>query len=298
MMTFPLPFVLLTLAIVLVWAPDWHVGTRRVPPWTLVFAGAFVVGAVETVDIGTVHHVLTISALGVLAALCTFAWAGLAAPSRRPAFVALAGVLALLMAVHALRGFHAPQLVEHVKLTPDAKPFSLGLNFDKGAAGLVLLAAFCARARSWRQFASQLPAIAVAMTATIVLCFGLALATGYVRYEPKWPDSAMAFLVSNLFFTCVAEEAFTRGLIQEQLMRLAERHAHPGWKWLAVAASTLVFGLAHMGGGPVWTTLAMIAGLGYAGIYAKTRTIEGAILVHFAVNAVHFVAFTYPALAH
>jgi membrane protease YdiL (CAAX protease family) len=242
--------------------------------------------------------VLTRSAFGVLAALCTFAWAGLSAPRRRPAFVALTGVLAYLMAVHLLHGFHAPQLAEGIHLTPDATGFSLGLNFDKGAAGLVLLAAFCARVTAWREFARQLPAIALATVLTVALCFGLALATGYVHYEPKWPATAPAFLVSNLFFTCVAEEAFTRGLIQERLMRLAEASGQRRWVWAAVAASALVFGLAHAGGGIVWTLLAMIAGCGYAGIYARTRTIEGSIIVHFAVNAVHFVAFTYPALAH
>ncbi len=297
-MTFPLSFVLLALAIALVWAPAWHVGQRQVPPWTLVFAGAFVVGAVDVVEIGPVHHVLTRSALGVLAALCTFAWAGLSAPRRRGAFVALAAFLAFVMSVHLLRGFHAPVIASNVRLTPDATPFSLALNFDKGAAGLVLLAAFCNRATSWRQFASQLPAIAVALVATTAACLGIAVATGYVRFEPKWPELAPAFLVANLLFTCVAEEAFTRGLIQERLMRLAEKSGKPVWTWLAVIASATVFALAHWGGGPIWVLLACVAGAGYAGIYAKTRTIEGAILVHFAVNAVHFVAFTYPAMAH
>jgi membrane protease YdiL (CAAX protease family) len=37
---------------------------------------------------------------------------------------------------------------------------------------------------------------------------------------------------------------------------------------------------------------------GYASAFAVTRRIEAAILTHFAFNAVHFVAFTYPAMAH
>ena len=31
--------------------------------------------------------------------------------------------------------------------------------------------------------------------------------------------------------------------------------------------------------------------------YARTRRIEAAILTHIAVNATHFLLFTYPALA-
>jgi len=118
-----------------------------------------------------------------------------------------------------------------------------------------------------------------------------------VRLEPKWSDAALAFLVANLLFTCVAEEAFFRGLIQERLMRLAETRRQPAWNWIAIAVSTLLFGLAHAGGGATWLLVATIAGLGYALVYARTRSIEGAILVHFAVNAAHFIGFTYPRLA-
>jgi membrane protease YdiL (CAAX protease family) len=60
--------------------------------------------------------------------------------------------------------------------------------------------------------------------------------------------------------------------------------------------STVLFGLAHARGGPGLVVLAALAGLGYAAAYLRSGRIEGAILTHFALNAVHFVAFTYPAL--
>lgn len=41
---------------------------------------------------------------------------------------------------------------------------------------------------------------------------------------------------------------------------------------------------------------ATVAGLFYGGAFLRTRRIEGAILTHFALNAVHCIAFTYPAL--
>lgn len=291
-MNFPLPFVLLAAAILLVWAPAWRVGHVRVPPWTLAFAAACVAGAVAT------PRVLEPSALAGLVALAALAWSAAAATRWRRSLVTLAALLALAVSLHALPGFHAPVLFTDVRLTPDAARFVLALNFDKGAAGLLLLAAFCARTRSWRQFASQGPAIALAAAATAVVSIGVALAAGYVRFEPKWNDAAPAFLAANLLFTCVAEEAFSRGVIQEGLMRLADRREHRAWRWLAIAVSTLLFGLAHAGGGAVWMLVATIAGFGYAAIYARTRTIEGAILVHFAVNAAHFLWFTYPRLAH
>jgi membrane protease YdiL (CAAX protease family) len=290
-MNFPLSFVLLALAIALAWAPAWRLGDLRLPPWTPAFAAACVVGAFAS------PRTLDLTALAVLAVLAALTWGGVAAPRGRTAFVVLAAVLALAMSLHLVPGFHAPVLFKDVRLTPDAAPFALALNFDKGAAGLLLLTAFCARTTSWRHFGRQAPAIAMAALAVAAMSIGIALAAGYVRFEPKWPEAAPAFLVANLVFTCVAEEAFFRGLIQERLMRLAETRRQPAWTWVAIAVSTLLFGLAHAGGGATWMAVATVAGLGYAAVYAQTRRIEGAILVHFAVNAAHFVGFTYPRLA-
>jgi uncharacterized protein len=70
----------------------------------------------------------------------------------------------------------------------------------------------------------------------------------------------------------------------------------PAWRWVAVAVPALLFGLAHAGGGAVAGVLAGAAGLGYGLAYAWTRRIETAIVVHFGVNALHFVGFTYPYL--
>jgi len=290
-MNFPLPFLLLALAIALVWVPPLRLAHRRVPPWTLAFGAACIAGALAP------SLVLAPAALAELALLAALAWGGAAAPAWRGALSALAAVLALALSLHLLPGFHPAVLFHDVRLTPDAAPFALALGFDKAAAGLLLLAAFSTRVTSWRQFASQLPAIVAAALATSVVAIGIALAAGYVRFEPKWGEAGPAFLVANLLFTCVAEEAFFRGLIQERLMRLAETRRQPAWTWIAIALSTLLFGLAHAGGGATWMAVATVAGLGYSAIYARTRTIEGAILVHLAVNAAHFLAFTYPRLA-
>ena len=110
------------------------------------------------------------------------------------------------------------------------------------------------------------------------------------------PNGAPAFLVANLFFTCVAEEAFFRPDpgTADAASPTAQAASLDVDRDRRLAA---LFGLAHAGGGVMWMLVATLAGFGYAAVYARTRTIEGAILVHFAVNAVHFLFFTYPALA-
>ncbi len=68
-------------------------------------------------------------------------------------------------------------------------------------------------------------------------------------------------------------------------------------RWLPIAASASLFGLAHAAGGLGYAAIAAVADVGYGLAYAATRRIEAAVLAHFALNAAQFVAFTYPYLA-
>jgi uncharacterized protein len=128
------------------------------------------------------------------------------------------------------------------------------------------------------------------MTAAVTLA--MAVAAGLVRFDPKLAPFIGTFLLGNLMFTCVAEEAFFRGLLQERLHRWAAGRQLD--RWLPVALSASLFGLAHAAGGLTYAAIAAVAGVGYALAYAATRRIEAAVLTHFVLNAAQFVAFTYP----
>ena len=60
----------------------------------------------------------------------------------------------------------------------------------------------------------------VMILATAAAVLSAAVITGYVRPEIKLPSITLEFLATNLFFTCIAEEAFFRGLIQERMTRI------------------------------------------------------------------------------
>lgn len=212
------------------------------------------------------------------------------------AWLAAAGLMSLAMALHALPGFHNPVLLNAVHTRADALPFSLYANFDKASVGLLLLACLAPRFKSWREVGAAIKSVVLGMSVTAFVVVGLACITGMVRFEPVWLGYTPLFLAVNLLFTCVAEEAFFRGLIQERLSR-ALNHRTGLVGHVPVLMSALLFGLAHAGGGPLYAALAGLAGLGYALVYAKVRRVEASILVHFAVNAVHFIGFTYPAMA-
>lgn len=287
-MTLQFPaFLFLALALCSVWAPSLPLGRRTAPPWLLLLVMAMAWGLV-----GGVLDPVAISALAVLAGA---AYACTAAPRGwlRGLYGLLAGGLALALAMHQLPGFHNPLLLDRLVLSPGAAPFTLYANFDKGAVGLILLALLCRRVGSRAELGALLRRTAPVLAATLVVTFGFALAAGVVGVDLKLPPQAWLFIGVNLLCTVVAEEAFFRSLLQARLAAALARW--PWGAWLAVMSSALLFGAAHLGGGLRYGILAGVAGLGYACAYQRTQRIEAAILVHIALNAVHFICFTYPA---
>ena len=282
-----LTFVLLALAICAVWLPRFRLaGSVFVPPWALLFLCATLSGLLS--------GVLSWPALVVLTVL--FAAGELSrhvvGQPARIALVLIAGLVSLGLALHLFPGFHNPVVLNEVRTGPSAVPFTQYANFDKAAAGLALLAYFSRRLRSASELREVWALTAVAAILTAAVLLGVGLGIGHLAFDPTLPSFALTFLAINLLFTCVAEEAFFRSLIQERLASVLA----PRWQWLAVAVSSALFGLAHIAGGIVYAFLATILGLGCATAYSKTRRVEAPILVHFSFNAIHFLLFTYPFL--
>jgi membrane protease YdiL (CAAX protease family) len=280
-------FIFLALAIGAAWLQPIPLGTRSVPPWLLLFIMAMAWGLV-----GGVLEPLAIGALVALV-LAAYGCASAAHAWLRLLCGLLAGVLALALAMHKLPGFHNPLLIDRVLLSEGAAPYTQYANFDKGAVGLILLAVLCRRVASWAELGQVLRRTAPVLAVTLLVTLGFAVAAGVIGIDLKLPQQTLMFLALNLLVTVVAEEAFFRGLLQARLAMALARF--PWGSWLAVAVSALLFGAAHLGGGLRYGILATIAGLGYGWAYQRTQRIEAAILVHIALNAVHFIGFTYPA---
>lgn len=308
-----LAYALLALALCALWLPPLRLQRGTLAPWSVIFVSACVCGLAA--------GVLAPTALVWLALLCGAAWlasahgAPPAAGSAMPPAAAPTGpaaaswwralhlaailataMLALALAMHLAPGFHNPIVIASTVLSPGAAPYQQYANFDKGAVGLILLAFLSRRCNSAAELVAVLKRSLPILGLTLAAVLGYALAIGYVRPDFKLNQQSAIFLSTNLFFTVMAEEAFFRGLVQGSLAT-AMRHWRHG-AMVAVACSALLFGLVHAGGGPAYVVLATIAGLGYAWAAHATQRIEAAIALHFCVNAVHFICFTYPYLAH
>jgi membrane protease YdiL (CAAX protease family) len=278
----------LALAVLALWLPAPAVRGQRDWAWCVALLVACAVATAAGVLDGR----------GLAVTFCYLALAfGARASARawvRIPLLVLTGVCALLLALHRMPGFYNPVLFDHVQVSAGAPPFTLYASFDKAIAGIVLMGVFCAPIRARADWLPMLRRTLPVLVATPVVVLGAGCLLGVVRPDVKWLPATPWFFANNLLVTCVTEEAFFRGFLLAGLARGLARWR--GGTAVAVVVSTVLFGLAHAPGGPLLVVFATLAGCGYAAAYLRSGRIEGAILTHFALNAVHFVAFTYPAL--
>lgn len=196
------------------------------------------------------------------------------------------------LALHWFPGFNNLPVVVNEQITQNAIAFTLYANFDKAMAGLMLSAYFFAKNKTAKPVNFGSPFLIIAFTILAALITALTL--GLVEFAPKVPEFWLLFIAINLVFTCVAEEALFRGVIQTKLSKLITPKR---FALLAPVLSTCVFSLAHFSAGTHYMLVAAVAGFGYGYIYYKTSRLEWAILCHWLVNVFHFFLFTYPMLA-
>jgi len=306
-------FVAYSLLIVAMLSCFWPQPSRRLP---------LALGAAALLT-GWAANLITYSAIPVLAALAALAL-GYERTTKRLQHqpqrlglrwfargqLLLVASLLLLLAMHKLPGFQNVLLLDQVQVSQDAIPFTLYANVDKGLAGFVLLVLLWPLSQP-----SPQPLQAAApqdrgsdltlrwlrgwwplFPLTFLCSEMIAVAFGFITWDPKLPAYTLTFLAVNLFLTCVAEELFFRGLLQTALQRWLARRAWP--LWLAAVVIGLLFGAAHLGGGVPYAITVTVAGIGYGLMYLRSGRIEVAILGHFALNALHFLLFSYPMLAN
>lgn len=200
-------------------------------------------------------------------------------------------VLAVLLGLRLVPGFEPLVVATDVQLSPTSSLLTLRASYDKGVAGMLLMALIVRRSSPERWTRAIGIGFAIGLLTAVPLV-GIAWATGGVDFDPKLPDLAAWWVAINLLQTCVMEEALFRGVVLDRLARAWRSRRHH--TEVAVAVSALLFGMAHLGGGLHAVVLASLAGVGYGLAFVRGGGVEAGIAAHFAVNAVHFLGYSYP----
>jgi len=244
---------------------------------------AFVFGTIE------VNGLIGVALFALLAQYTS--WNLEQVPRRISAYLVFLLLLALVLlgftiGSHLWPGFHNPLLIAQTSDPgmSQARYFSV----DKALVGYILLFYVTKPSlrvnrsvKSWR-----LSILFTVVIAGIALLFLIpsALLLNVVSWRPHLSSVWLVWLSYNLLVTCVVEEAFFRGLIQNALeYSLSKRTAKAPVSALMI--TSVLFALAHIGAGLTYALLSGVAAAFYGYAYQQSGRLSVAIVVHFLVNA-------------
>ncbi|NDH08604.1 MAG: CPBP family intramembrane metalloprotease [Gammaproteobacteria bacterium] len=288
-MTIP-TYTFLYLAVVLLWVPSF----KKIPLWSIVLLISIVFGLLS-------QRIDYIGLVFILILACATLYLN---NKKLPITVRVFSAIILfalglglgLAGVHLLPGFQNLRVLNNAHISSNGIPFSLYLNFDKTVVGIFILGILHQRITTKAEWCKMFKTMAPRALLVIFIVAILSFAFKFVWFDPKLSPSLPIWAMTNLFFVCLAEEGFFRGFIQKYLCLTWRRVSYGNT--IAIILSAIFFGLSHFMGGPRYIILATIAGIGYGWIYWRTQRIEASILTHFSLNLIHFLFFTYPALAN
>ncbi|MDT3251556.1 CPBP family intramembrane metalloprotease [Serratia sp. root2] len=242
---------------------------------------------------GMYHGVLTPLSLGCV--LVIAALAGLRHHYRAQRNLAVllevlvvASCVALFL--HLVPGFHNQLMIDGEKPGPLSAPFTMYYNFDKALVPFLLFA--CVPTLFAAETGKSVGKTGwIALIVAVPALLLVAVALGGLKIELHAPGWILAFVMANLFFVCMAEEALFRGYLQQRLSQ---------WlgAWPALIIAALVFGAAHLAGGMLMVVFATLAGLIYGLAWMWSGRLWVPILFHFGLNLTHLLLFTYPLYQH
>ena len=195
--------------------------------------------------------------------------------------------IALTLLSHFVPGFNNLKVLDNVRAGALSAPFSLYYNFDKALIPFILLAIMPTLFSCKPLRRGQLSHWLLLIVALPVLLL-LATAAGGLKPELHYPAWFWQFVLSNLFFVSLAEEALFRGYLQRRLSQLIGPIS-------GLLISALLFGISHLAGGTLLVVFASLAGVIYGLAWMWTGSLWVATLLHFSLNLLHLLFFTYPA---
>ncbi|MGL9773479.1 MAG: lysostaphin resistance A-like protein [Sodalis sp. (in: enterobacteria)] len=210
--------------------------------------------------------------------------------NRKGTAIACEGLMviaSIMLFMHWAPSFSAPRILDGVQAGPHSQPFTLYYGLDKALIPFSLLGCVPSLFTTPAQ-ANVAPWRWVLLLLCVPGLLLLAVARGGLKPEMHAPVWLGNFMLDNLFFVALAEEALFRGYLQRRVGQFTG--VLP-----ALVITALLFGLAHLQSGLLMLIFVGLAGLVYGLAWKWSGKLWVAAAVHFALNMCHLLFFTYPA---
>lgn len=207
----------------------------------------------------------------------------------------IAAIISIALMTHFIGGFHNICLYSKWKSSANALPMNIYLNFDKAIVPLFILGLYTPLIQTKEEFRRVVAYSFAWFLLLASLLLGLSYYFGIIAFDFKLPLITPIWLIYQLFFVVIPEEAFYRGFIQREI---SINLPNKGAPFLAILVTSLLFTAQHLFFilDPYYLVLVFLSSLFYGAVYQFTQMIECAILVHLAINITHFFFFSYPML--
>ncbi len=203
-------------------------------------------------------------------------------------------ILSALLFIHKIPGYYNWKIYDHIILSENSSEFEFWLSFDKSLIGFFLLFfgynQYLVKNHYKEILLTSWPFF-VALTIILITC---GLISHYIIFDPKLPSITLIWILKMIFFTAIVEEAFFRLFIQDNIILSLKALNLKYSKILGLILASLIFSVFHFAGGLNYMILAFIAGLLYGGVYLRSGFLVSSIALHFFINFVHFIFFSYP----
>lgn len=207
----------------------------------------------------------------------------------------IAAMISIALLTHMIAGVHNILLVQNWHGSLDGASMNFYINYDKPFIGLFVLGLLVPLIEGRKRFFIVLTQSILWFVLTAIVLIGLAYSFDLVVYDPKIPAITLMWIILQIFFVCIPEEAFLRGFLQHEITKDLHNFASG---FLAILIVSLLSSLLHLFFQPhlSYVFIVFIANIMYGAIFYFTKSIESSILVHFLTNTTHFFFFTYPFL--
>lgn len=202
-------------------------------------------------------------------------------------------LISLGLILHIFPGFHSMVYLDNYAVSPASKPHSEYWYFDKPFLALCLVNYYIEGHYKAGNLKHSIK-LGLALTALCVaILAGVGMGIGYAKLDIKWPEIIYSFALINLV-AILNEEGFFRGFLQKNLSDFFSKFSKQFGPALALSISSILFGLAHYYMGFIHTILCIVAGFIFGYGLTGSKRIEACMIVHFMLNMIHIIFFTYP----